>query len=529
VTDFLDRFGVVLRDHGPELFLRLGQHLELVGISLILAIGIGFGLGLLVAPHRRLSRIALMTANAVQTIPSLALLAFLLPLLGIGAKPAICALALYAIMPILRNTLAVLQDEARGLAAIGVALGLRPREILWRIKIPQGAPLLLSGLRTAAVWSVGTATLSAFIGAGGLGEFINRGISLLDPALLLLGAVPAALLALGIDLLLGALEEDARVWRDGHRFPKRKWLVTGLLLGTLVLGVIVGSGAGPTIADVSGSAARTSSSPVRIGTKNFAEQLVLGELIAQYLEANGVAVQRPLPAFQSTELIHEALAKGDIDLYVEYLGTAQQSILKLPPSSGTDPMTAVREAYETQFHLAWLEALGFSNTYAVITRAEVAGDATSLSSFVVRARQLHLGVNSEFIGRADGLPALEKTYGIQFARVETLDVGLLYPALRGGQVDAIVGFSTDGLLAQPGLVVLRDDLAAFPRYDAVPVASDAVLNDHPSLKHLLDGLAGRFDEATMRRLNAEMELQFRSPVEVAREYWQAHPSAPRSQ
>ncbi len=231
-----DRFFVLLHGRWPEVVLRLVQHLELVGIALVIATGIGFGLGLALASRPRLAQAALMTANVVQTIPSLALLAFLLPFLGIGARPAITALALYAVMPVLRATLTVVQDEG-GLPAIGTALGLRPVEILWRIKIPQGLPLLVSGLRTAAVWSVGTATLSAFIGAGGLGEFINRGISLLDPALMLLGAVPAALLALGIDLVLGILEEDARRWRNGNHFPKRKWAGISVLLGLCLLGL----------------------------------------------------------------------------------------------------------------------------------------------------------------------------------------------------------------------------------------------------------------------------------------------------
>jgi osmoprotectant transport system permease protein len=513
----LVRFVSLLRERFPEVVLRLAQHLELVGVALSLAIVIGFGLGLALAARPRLSRLALMTANVVQTIPSLALLAFLLPLLGIGARPAITALALYAIMPVLRATLAVLQDEAQGLAAIGTALGLTPREILWRIRIPQGVPLIISGIRTAAVWSVGTATLSAFIGAGGLGEFINRGISLLDPALLLLGAVPAALLALGVDLTLGALEDDSRQWREGHRFPRRKWIVVGVILAVFAGAVIAGSAASP---DSSSSSA---AKPLRIGTKNFAEQFVLGELLAQYLEANGIAVERPLPGFQSTELIHGALAAGDIDLYVEYLGTAQQSILKLTPTAGVDPMDQVREAYEQRFHLAWLRPLGFSNTYALITRTEIASGAVTVSDFAPRASGLHLGVNSEFIERPDGFAALEKTYGLHFARVETLDVGLLYPALRGGQVDAIVGFSTDGQLAQPGLVALRDDRGAFPRYDAVPVVSDAALRAHPGLPALLDNLAGAFDEATMRQLNAEVQLQGRAPADVARDYWRAHP------
>jgi osmoprotectant transport system permease protein len=520
MTGLLHRFFNLLQDRWPEVALRLVQHLELVGIVLTLAVGIGFGLGLILSPHRRLAQAALMTANVVQTIPSLALLAFLLPLLGIGAKPAICALALYAIMPILRNTLAVVQDEAQNLVAIGEALGLTPREILWRIKIPQGAPLLVSGLRTAAVWSVGTATLSAFIGAGGLGEFINRGISLLDPALMLLGAVPAALLALGIDLVLGALEGDSRQWRSGHHFPKRKWAGILVLLGLLLLGLGIGYEAGqPARPAETASGLRSPQTPIRIGTKNFAEQFVLGELMAQYLEAHGVAVERPLRGFQSTELIHGALVNGQIDLYVEYLGTAEEAILKLPPAPGVDPVTRVRDAYAKRFHLAWLEGLGFSNTYAVITRPEVAHEATSLGQWAPLAPQLRIGLNSEFIERADGFPALEKTYGLHFAQVETLDVGLLYAALQDKQVDAIVGFSTDARLTQPGLVALQDDRSAFPRYDAVPVVSEAALKAHPLLGPLLHHLAGTLDEATMRRLNAQVELQSRAPADVARDYW----------
>jgi glycine betaine/choline ABC-type transport system substrate-binding protein len=273
---------------------------------------------------------------------------------------------------------------------------------------------------------------------------------------------------------------------------------------------------------VPGSNAKTI--PIRIGTKNFAEQLVLGEILAHYLEAHGIPVERPLPAFQSTELIHGALVHGDIDLYVEYLGTAAQVILKLPTPPGTDPTPQVRAAYAQQFHLAWLNGLGFSNTYAVITRTDAAAGTTTLSQFAALSPQFRAGLNSEFIERPDGLPALEKTYGLRFGRIDTLDAGLLYAALGDHRVDAIVGFSTDAQLTQPGFVVLKDDRNAFPRYDAVPVVSESALQTHPQLGPLLHALAGRFDEATMRQLNAEVQVKFRLPADVARDYWATHPT-----
>jgi osmoprotectant transport system permease protein len=194
---------------------RLGEHLMLVAISVSNALVMGTGLALVARHHPVFRALATTLANGVQTIPSLALLAFLIPLLGIGTMPALAALVLYAVLPIYRATLTGLAQVEPELVEAARTLGMREAQILWQVEIPQASPVLVSGLRTAMVWSVGTATLSAFIGAGGLGQYITAGLSLNDTRLLMTGAVPAAVLALALDSLLGWCEERTQAWKNG--------------------------------------------------------------------------------------------------------------------------------------------------------------------------------------------------------------------------------------------------------------------------------------------------------------------------
>jgi osmoprotectant transport system permease protein len=194
---------------------RLGEHLILVGVSVTLATALATGLALVSRHHASLRTAAHFICNTAQTIPSLALLAFLIPYLGIGTAPALTAITLYALLPILRGTLSGLQDIPPSLIDAARNLGSGSWDLLWRVEFPQSLPLIVAGIRTAAVWSVGTATLSAFIGAGGLGDYITRGLSLNNTSLLLAGAVPSALLALGLDAALGWCEKRALAWKNG--------------------------------------------------------------------------------------------------------------------------------------------------------------------------------------------------------------------------------------------------------------------------------------------------------------------------
>ncbi len=255
---------------------------------------------------------------------------------------------------------------------------------------------------------------------------------------------------------------------------------------------------------------------VRVGCKNFSEQLILGEMMAQLLEKRGIPVERKF-GFGGTSLIHEALAHGEIDLYAEYTGTAAQAILHLDPNL---PLDAVRDAYRKQFKAEWLRPLGFDNTYALAVRdADAAAKGwTRISDLRGDAPSLRAGFNAEFLERADGYPGLKKIYKLEFKKLVNLDAGLIYQALQEKQVDVISAFSTDGRLDAFKLRVLTDDLHFFPRYDPAPVVRQQVLARFPEIRETLEELSGHLDEATMRKLNYEVDGKGRNPKDVARDF-----------
>lgn len=258
-----------------------------------------------------------------------------------------------------------------------------------------------------------------------------------------------------------------------------------------------------------------------VGSKNFTEQRVLGELLAQTIEATGVRVDRRLD-LGGTFVCDAALRAGQIDVYVEYTGTALTAIMK--ESATSDPkavLERVRAAYDAD-DLAWLDPLGFDNTFALVTRADMG--ATSISQAVPLAGTWRAAFGYEFEQRADGYPALQRIYGLRFAEVRTMDLGLLYRALVDEQVDLVVGNATDGLIDAFGLSVLTDDRAAFPPYEAVPVIRKAVLERHPQVGPALRRLAGTLDAATMRSLNHHVDGARTSPAEVVRRWRQSLPA-----
>lgn len=259
---------------------------------------------------------------------------------------------------------------------------------------------------------------------------------------------------------------------------------------------------------------------VIVASKNFTEQVLVGEIIAQRLEKAGIAVERKLN-LGGTLLAHEALKKGAIDLYPEYTGTALTAVLKQVVDR--DPaivLIRVRDAYRP-LGLVWLPPLGFDNTFAMVVRTDTArgGRLSSLSDAARRARPWRIGVGYEFVQRPDGLDGLVRAYGLRLdGDPVTMDLGLLYPALESGRIDMAAASATDGRLSDAAFTALADDRRYFPPYECAIVVRQRTLSRFPELGAVLEGLSGRITGAEMRRMNAEVDRDHRRVAEVAREF-----------
>jgi len=478
------------------------QHLALVAGSTAIAASIGLPLGILAARRRELGRLVLGLANLVQTIPSLALFGFLIPVPfigGIGARTALVALVLYALLPIVRNTLVGIQGIDPAVREAAIAMGMTDRQRLFQVELPLALPVILAGVRVATVISVGLATIAAAIGAGGLGVYIFRGVSMVDDRLILAGAIPAALLAIAFDRILGAFERRAA---PRHRAGAPSKAMTMLVLFGAFLS----------------SACTRDHEAVVVGSKNFSEQVLLGEIVAQAVESFGLAVGRRLN-LGGTFVCDHAIRAGEIDVYVEYTGTALTAILKQPPVR--DParvLEKVRQRYAAD-GLEWSDPFGFDNTFALVVRDAPGRDVRTISDLAAASPEMRIAVGYEFMERMDGYRGLVEIYGLRFREPpRVMDLGLLYRALTGGEADVVVGNSTDGVIEKLGLRVLEDDRGYFPPYEAAAVVRREILERHPKVRTALEMLAGAISTAEMRRLNHEVDA-LRSPAEeVARKF-----------
>jgi len=495
--------------HGEELAAMIERHLFLVLWSTTIATAIGLPAGIVAAHRPRVGRPLLAAASIGQTIPSLALLGFLLPLPfigGIGPRIAIVALIVYALLPIIRSTAAGLRSIDPAVIDAGVAMGMTPRQLLWLVELPLALPSIVAGIRIATIVGIGTATIAAAIGAGGLGEYIFRGLSMVDSTVILAGAIPAAVLALVAD---GALTWVERRLASGRQRPSGTMAIAA---AATLLAILVGTAA-------FGS---TGSGAIVVGSKNFTEQVVLGELLAQTLERRGVRVTRRLNLGGSF-ICDRAIRSGDIDAYVEYTGTALTAILKQPVEKNPDAvLTAVRNAYG-RAGLSVLPPLGFNNTFAMLVRrtdAEALGLSTIDDLRRVEA-QWRPGFGYEFAERADGYAGLLNAYNLRFSTPpRAMELNLVYRALAVGQVDVIAGDATSGLIKALDLRVLRDNRGYFPPYYAVPIVRSAVLLAHPELREALDQLTGRVSEDDMRALNAAVDVEHRDVAVAVKEFLQ---------
>ena len=494
-----------------ELLTLTREHIFLVFLSTGFAIAIGVPLGILLTRIRSLQTPVLGFANVMQTVPSLALFGLLIPIPfigGIGARTAIIALALYALLPVIRNTVTGILGIDPKIREAAVAMGMTPWQILKMVELPLAMPVMLTGIRVAVVISVGVATVAAAVGAGGLGTYIFRGLRQNDNNLLLAGALASAILALSCDFALGQFEKSYAIG-ERKSGAKRKSVAIAV---AAVFGLVVGSSFIPGLKKET-----TAGKRVVVGSKDFTESIILAEILAQMLEKKGLLVERQLEL--GGNIAHDGLLAKQIDVYPEYTGTAYTAILKHQPI--TDPKAVydqTKAEYAEKFNLGLSPPLGFSNDFAILVRGDVAkkNNLRTISDAVPLAKNWQAGFGQDFMSRADGYPGFSKAYSFNFAKQpREMDLSLTYRALSSGELDIIAGNSTDGLIAALDLFQLEDDRKYFPPYQAVFMARQDV---YDVLSDAFERLNSAITTEEMRRMNYEVDGKKRAPKDVATEW-----------
>jgi osmoprotectant transport system permease protein len=490
---------------------RLAWHVTLSACALALACVVS--LPLAVAAHRnaRLRGPLLGLASIVQTIPSLALLALFYPVLlglsklsglgfsALGFLPALLALSLYAMLPLLRNGAAALAgiDPAVIEAADGV--GMTRRQRLGMVELPLAAPVIMAGVRTASVWTIGAATLATPIGQTSLGDYIFSGLQTENWIDVLVGVTASALLALVVDQILAAIERGLTDRR------KRSQIKIGL--GALA--VLIAATVSPLFISTGGSV-------YVIGAKNFSEQYILSELMAARLERAHATVARKNDL--GSTVAYSAVAAGEIDVYVDYSGTLWTNVLGRTDNPGREELLKQLTAeLKARDGVTVLGALGFENAYALAMRREVAQHLgiRSLIDMTLVAPSLRFGSDLEFTARTEW-ESLQAAYALKFGEIRQFQPTFMYRALQAGDVDVISAFSSDGRIAADNLVVLDDPRRALPPYDAVILISPQRAGD-TRLIGALKPLIGKINADAMRRANylVDRDADKQSPAQAA--------------
>lgn len=492
----------------------LGGHLQLSVAAILTALAASLPLGIAAARNPAIAAPALTVASTLQTIPALALLALMVPLLGgtIGFAPAFIALTLYGVLPVLRNTIVGLQGVDRTVLEAARGIGMSPLQSLVQVELPLAAPTLIAGARTATVWVVGAATLATPVGATSLGNYIFSGLQTRSWDMVIFGCVCSAGLAILLDQLIRALHVSAEA-----RKPLRA-VLAGVAVVLIPAGLISGAALYASPERSEGFAAGSldtgfGGDPVVIGAKAFTEQYIIAEVLEARLEAAGADVRRR-DNLGST-VVFDALVSGEIDVYVDYTGTLWNNVLQRGAPVDRHLMYAEVSAHLlSEYSVLTLGRLGFENAYGIAVRRAFAeaNDLTSVAD-LSRVADLSIGADPEFFVRPEW-DRVREGYQIAGAEERSMDAAFMYGAVRDGAVDAITAYTTDGRIDAFDLVILDDPLGALPPYDAIILISPAAVQ-RPAVARALAPLIGAIDADLMRRANAVVDLERRSVGEGA--------------
>ncbi|MCY4269341.1 MAG: ABC transporter permease/substrate-binding protein [Gammaproteobacteria bacterium] len=505
-----------MSDNLREQLLLLPEYLEGHLLLTLTALGLGIAvsvpLGILANQRPALKPPLLVFVSVLQTIPSVAILALTVAALGgrIGLLPALVALLLYSMLPIVRNTVTGLETVAGEVVEAARGIGMSPSQILIRVRLPLALPVIIAGIRTAAVWTVGLATLSTLVGATSLGNYIFTGLQTRNLVAVTVGSVAAAVMAVILDAIIGGVlwlvenrhAGDRNTAASAGRYRRVFAAVAASLL--LAAGVSIWSLLPEPEADYT------------VGGKGFTEQHIIAGLLAAELEAAGFRVEQRLGL--GTQVIYEATASGAVDAYLEYSGTVWANMMNREDNPGRARVfEQVVEHVETSAGMKVIGAAGFQNLYAFAMRRERAAElgVESIEDLIPIAGRLTAGGDLEFFGRPEWI-AVRDSYGIDFDRKLTFDTTLMYTAVDEGQVDLITAYTSDGRIAHYDLLVLEDPRNAMLPYDAFLVASPRAARE-PAFTDALAHLAGSIPDALMREANRIVDVEGR-PVSAAVEF-----------
>ncbi|WP_423190181.1 ABC transporter permease/substrate-binding protein [Alkalibacterium sp. f15] len=484
-----------------DVWTALIEHMQLSFISLVIAVLIAVPLGIFLMERKKIAEPIIQVTAIFQTIPSLAVLGLLIPIVGIGFVPAIIALFIYALLPILRNTYTGLTGIDPSLNEAADAMGMDRFRKLTKVQLPLALPVIMAGIRTATVLIIGTATVAALIGAGGLGSLILLGINRGNNYLIILGAVPSALLAILFDRLLSYLQ---------HTSLKKTMII--LSSAFVVMGSIL---VVPLLFQ--------DDDDIVIAGKLGSEPEILMNIYKLLIEDQTDLTATVEPNFGETSFVFNALRSGEVDIYTEFTGTVLGNFFDEVPEPGTSREVVyedARDRLQETYDMTLLEPMDFNNTYALATTAEFAeeNNLETISDLAPVANSVSAGFTIEFNDREDGYPGIQNMYGFSFGEVITMEPQLRYTAMEQGDVNVIDAYSTDSQIEVYDLVVLEDDQQLFPPYQGAPLMMTALIEEHPEIEEVLSILSGRITDDQMRNMNYQVDEEDRPAEDVARDF-----------
>ena len=484
------------------------EHVLISLLAISIASVLGIILGIIISEYRRFSGLILGTVNILYTIPSIALLGFFITITGVGNTTALIALIIYALLPIIRSTYTGIVNINPLIIEASEGMGSTKLQQLFKVKLPLALPVLMSGIRNMVTMTIALAGIASFVGAGGLGVAIYRGITTNNSAMTFLGSLLIALLALIFDFILGIMEKRL----TNHKRTKYKVNFKLIILGLFI--IIFGA-----YFSLNSKKDKT----INIATKPMTEGYILGQMLTELIEQDtDLKVNMTTGVGGGTSNIHPAMLKGEFDLYPEYTGTSWEAVLKKEGSYDESKFDELQKEYKEKYNLEYVNLYGFNNTYGLAVNKDIAEkyNLKTYSDLAKVSNNLIFGAEYDFFEREDGYKELQKVYNMNFKKQIDMDIGLKYQAMKDKKIDVMVIFTTDGQLAISDVVVLEDDKKMYPSYRAGTVVRSEILSEYPELKPVLEKLNNILDDKTMADLNYQVESEGKKPEDVAREYLQ---------